>query len=275
MDIKASDVMKLRKMTQAGMMDCKKALVEANGDYERAKELLREKGKLIAAKRSDRETSEGAVLARTNADNTKAVLVCLGCETDFVSGTDGFQKLASDIADTAIANLPADVDALKTCKVGNLTVEEAVTDQTGKSGEKHVLACYEKIEAPYVGFYIHNNKKVATIVGFSKKIADEAVKEIAMQITAMVPVSVRKEDCPQSVIDKELQIYREEVAQEGKPAAIAERIVEGKLAKFFKERTLEEQVLALGDGKQTVAQYLKSVDPEVKVVAFNRYSLSD
>lgn len=275
MDIKASDVMKLRKMTQAGMMDCKKALVEANGDYERAKELLREKGKLIAAKRSDRETSEGAVLARTNADNTKAVLVCLGCETDFVSGTDGFQKLASDIADTAIANLPADVDALKTCKVGNLTVEEAVTDQTGKSGEKHVLACYEKIEAPYVGFYIHNNKKVATIVGFSKKIADEAVKEIAMQITAMVPVSVRKEDCPQSVIDKELQIYREEVAQEGKPAAIAERIVEGKLAKFFKERTLEEQVLALGDGKQTVAQYLKSVDPDVKVVAFNRYSLSD
>jgi len=275
MDIKASDVMKLRKMTQAGMMDCKKALVEANGDYERAKELLREKGKLIAAKRSDRETSEGAVLARTNADNTKAVLVCLGCETDFVSGTDGFQKLASDIADTAIANLPADVDALKTCKVGNLTVEEAVTDQTGKSGEKHVLACYEKIEAPYVGFYIHNNKKVATIVGFSKKIADEAVKEIAMQITAMVPVSVRKEDCPQSVIDKELQIYREEVAQEGKPAAIAERIVEGKLAKFFKERTLEEQVLALGDGKQTVAQYLKGVDPEVKVVAFKRYSLSD
>ena len=275
MDIKASDVMKLRKMTQAGMMDCKKALVEANGDYERAKELLREKGKLIAAKRSDRETSEGAVLARTNADNTKAVLVCLGCETDFVSGTEGFQKLASDIADTAIANLPADVDALKACKVGNLTVEEAVTDQTGKSGEKHVLACYEKIEAPYVGFYIHNNKKVATIVGFSKKIADEAVKEIAMQITAMVPVSVRKEDCPQSVIDKELQIYREEVAQEGKPAAIAERIVEGKLAKFFKERTLEEQVLALGDGKQTVAQYLKGVDPEVKVVAFNRYSLSD
>ena len=275
MDIKASDVMKLRKMTQAGMMDCKKALVEANGDYERAKELLREKGKLIAAKRSDRETSEGAVLARTNADNTKAVLVCLGCETDFVSGTEGFQKLASDIADTAIANLPADVDVLKTCKVGNLTVEEAVTDQTGKSGEKHVLACYEKIEAPYVGFYIHNNKKVATIVGFSKKIADEAVKEIAMQITAMVPVSVRKEDCPQSVIDKELQIYREEVAQEGKPAAIAERIVEGKLAKFFKERTLEEQVLALGDGKQTVAQYLKGVDPDVKVVAFNRYSLSD
>ena len=275
MDIKASDVMKLRKMTQAGMMDCKKALVEANGDYERAKELLREKGKLIAAKRSDRETSEGAVLARTNADNTKAVLVCLGCETDFVSSTEGFQNLAKEIADVAIANLPADVDALKACKVGNLTIGEAITDQTGKSGEKHVLACYEKIEAPYVGFYIHNNKKVATIVGFSKKIADEAVKEIAMQITAMVPVSVRKEDCPQSVIDKELQIYREEVAQEGKPAAIAERIVEGKLAKFFKERTLEEQVLALGDGKQTVAQYLKGVDPEVKVVAFKRYSLSD
>lgn len=275
MEIKASDVMKLRKMTQAGMMDCKKALIEANGDFDRAKELLREKGKLVAAKRSDRETTEGAVLARTNADNTVAVLVCLGCETDFVAKTDGFQNLAKSIADVAIAELPADTEALNACKVGDLTVSDHVMEQTGKSGEKHLVACYEKIEAPFVGYYVHNNQKVATIVGFNEKVDEAVVKEVAMQITAMMPVSISKDDCPKDIIEKELQIYREEVANEGKPAAIAERIVEGKLQKFFKEKTLEEQVLALGDGKETVKQYLGRVAPGAKVVAFHRYSLSD
>ncbi len=275
MEIKASDVMKLRKMTQAGMMDCKKALIEANGDFDRAKELLREKGKLVAAKRSDRETTEGAVLARTNADNTVAVLVCLGCETDFVAKTDGFQSLAKSIADVAIAELPADTEALSACKVGDLTVSDHVMEQTGKSGEKHLVACYEKIEAPFVGYYVHNNQKVATIVGFNEKVDEAVVKEVAMQITAMMPVSISKDDCPKDIIEKELQIYREEVANEGKPAAIAERIVEGKLQKFFKEKTLEEQVLALGDGKETVKQYLARVAPGAKVVAFHRYSLSD
>lgn len=275
MEIKASDVMKLRQMTQAGMMDCKNALIEAEGDFDRAKEILREKGKVIAAKRSDRETTEGAVLARTNSDKSKAILVCLGCETDFVAKTEGFQTLANGIADATIAALPADVDALKKCKVGELTIEDAIMDQTGKSGEKHVIAAYHKIEAPYTGYYIHNNQKVATIVGFNKQVADEVVKEIAMQITAMVPVSISKEDCPKEVIESELKIYREEVAQEGKPAAIAERIVEGKLQKFFKEKTLNEQILALGDGKETVAQYIKRMDAEAKVVAFYRFSLSD
>ena len=275
MEIKASDVMKLRQMTQAGMMDCKNALIEAEGDFDRAKEILREKGKVIAAKRSDRETTEGAVLARTNSDKSKAILVCLGCETDFVAKTEGFQALANGIADATIAALPADVDALKKCKVGELTIEDAIMDQTGKSGEKHVIATYHKIEAPYTGYYIHNNQKVATIVGFNKQVADEVVKEIAMQITAMVPVSISKEDCPKEVIESELKIYREEVAQEGKPAAIAERIVEGKLQKFFKEKTLNEQILALGDGKETVAQYIKRMDAEAKVVAFYRFSLSD
>lgn len=275
MEIKAAEVMKLRQMTQAGMMDCKKALIEANGDFERAKELLREKGKLVAAKRSDRETTEGAVLARVSSDNTKAVLVCLGCETDFVAKTEGFQKLASDIADVAMANMPADVAGLNACKLGQITVNDAVMDQTGKSGEKHLIACYEKIEAPYTGYYIHNNQKVATIVGFNKNVGGEVVKEIAMQITAMAPVSISKADCPKEVIDKELQIYKEEVANEGKPAAIADRIVEGKLQKFYKEKTLEEQVMALGDGKETVTQYLKRVAGDAKVVAFHRYSLSD
>lgn len=275
MEIKAADVMKLRQMTQSGMMDCKKALIEAEGDFERAKEILREKGKVIAAKRSDRETTEGSVIASVNADKTKATLICLGCETDFVANTDGFQQLAKQIAEVAINEFPADLETLKKSKVGSLSIEEAVMDQTGKSGEKHVVACYEKIEAPYVGSYIHYNGKVATIVGFNKPTSDDLVKEVAMQITAMSPVSIAKEDCPKEVVEKELQIYREEVAQEGKPEAIAERIVEGKLQKFFKEKTLNEQILALGDGKETVAQYIAKHDKDLKVVAFRRYSLND
>ncbi|MBR4805633.1 MAG: translation elongation factor Ts, partial [Bacteroidales bacterium] len=206
MDIKASDVMKLRQMTQAGMMDCKKALIEADGNFDRAKEILREKGKVVAAKRSDRETTEGAVLARTNGEKNKAVMVCLGCETDFVAKTDGFQALANGIADAAMAEYPADLDSLKKCKLGDITVDDAIMDQTGKSGEKHVIACYEKVEAPYVGFYVHSNKKVATIVGFNKKIADDAVKEIAMQITAMAPIAVTADEIPQARKDEEFAL---------------------------------------------------------------------
>lgn len=331
MEIKASDVMKLRQMTQAGMMDCKKALIEAEGDFEKAKEILREKGKVIAAKRSDRETTEGAVLARANADKSVATLTCLGCETDFVAKTEGFQTLAKAIADAAIANVPASLDDLKNCKIGEYTIADAVMDQTGKSGEKHVVACYEKIEAPFVGFYIHSNQKVATIVGFSKKIADDVAKEIAMQITAMVPIAVTADDIPQKVKDEELALAvsktKEEMvkkavdaalskaglnpnhfdsedhiesntakgwitaeeAEKGRkimkeaaeqkaanlPEAMIQNIANGRLQKFFKEKTLNEQILALGDGKETVAQYLKRMDPEVKVLSFRRFSLSD
>ena len=331
MEIKASDVMKLRQMTQAGMMDCKKALIEAEGDFEKAKEILREKGKVIAAKRSDREPTEGAVLARANADKTVATLSCLGCETDFVAKTEGFQALANAIADAAIANTPANLDELKKCKVGDLTIEDAVMDQTGKSGEKHVVACYEKIEAPFVGLYIHSNQKVATIVGFSKKISDDVAKEIAMQITAMVPIAVTADDIPQKIKDEELALAvsktKEEMvkkavdaalskaglnpnhfdsedhiesntakgwitpeqAEQGRkimkeaaeqkaanlPEAMIQNIANGRLQKFFKEKTLNEQILALGDGKETVAQYLKRMDPEVKVLSFRRFSLSD
>lgn len=332
MEIKASEVMKLRQMTQAGMMDCKKALIEAEGDFEKAKEILREKGKVIAAKRSDRETTEGAVLARVNESKTIATLTCLGCETDFVAKTEGFQALANGIADAAIANTPSDLDSLKACKLGEYaSIEEAVTDQTGKSGEKHVIACYEKIEAPFVGYYIHSNQKVATIVGFNKVSTDEVAKEIAMQITAMVPIAVTADDIPQQRKDEELNVAivktKEEMikkavdaalskaglnpnhfdsedhiqsntakgwitpeqAEQGRkimkeaaeakaanlPEAMIQNIANGRLQKFFKEKTLVEQVLALGDGKETVAQYLKRMDPELKVVSFKRFSLSD
>lgn len=275
MEIKAADVAKLRKMTGAGMMDCKKALVEANGDFERAQEIIREKGKLIAAKRADRETTEGSVIAQTNADHTKAILVCLGCETDFVAKNEEFKSFAQSIADLALNTLPENIDALKAQRLpSGLTVEEAVTQQTGKSGEKHSLACYEKIEAPYIASYIHMNSKVATIVGFSKEISQEVGKDIAMQITAMSPVSISKSDCPASVIEKELEIYREQIRAEGKPENMVEQIANGKLNKFFKEQTLEDQIF-VKDGKISVAEYLKSVDPEVKVVSFYRFSLND
>ena len=274
MDIKATDVAKLRQMTGAGMMDCKNALIEANGDFQKASDIIREKGKLVAAKRADRETTEGAVIAKANANANEAILVCLGCETDFVAKNEEFKALANKIADTALVNLPADLEALLSTKMGDNTIQEAITQQTGKSGEKHSIAFYNKLSAPFIGSYIHMTGKVATIVGFSKVIDAVVGKEIAMQITAMNPVSVSKKDCPQSIIDKELEIYRIQIREEGKPENMIEQIAQGKLNKFFKESTLEEQIF-VKDGKITVTEYLKSVDPEVKVTGFWRFSLSD
>jgi elongation factor Ts len=278
MEIKAADVAKLRQMTGAGMMDCKNALVEANGDFDRAKEIIREKGKLVAAKRADRATTEGAVIAKISPDYKQAILVCLGCETDFVSQNAEFRALANSIADAALAEYPANLQALLDARIGETTIQELVTQQTGKSGEKHDIPYYEHIEAEYIAAYIHTNGKVATIVGFNKKVSDEAGKDIAMQITAMAPVSVSKADCPPAVIEKELEIYREQINQDpkmaGKPANMIEQIAQGKLQKFFKESTLEDQTF-VKDGKISVAAYLKAADPEAKVTAFRRFSLND
>ena len=274
MEIKAAEVAKLRQMTGAGMMDCKNALVEANGDFDRAKEIIREKGKLVAAKRADRDTTQGSVIALANDQSNQAILICLGCETDFVAKNNEFVQLAKAIANTALDHLPADLIALKALTVNGATIEEALTAQTGKSGEKHALPFYAQLEAPYIATYIHMNNKVATIVGFTKTISPEAGKEIAMQITAMNPVSISKKDCPQSVIDKEMEIYREQIRLEGKPEQMVEQIAKGKLNKFFKESTLEEQTF-VKDGKITVAEYLKTIDPQVKVTGFYRYSLND
>ena len=206
MEIKASDVMKLRQMTGAGMMDCKKALVEANGDYARAQEIIREKGKLVAAKRADRETTEGAVLAEVNGN--KAILVSLGCETDFVSKNAEFQSAAKAIADAAMASFPADAEALKACTLADgQTVEALITQQTGKTGEKHSLAYYGRLEAPYIASYIHKiNGKLGAIVAFNKEVPAEVGKGIAMQVASMNPVAVNKSAVPQEVIDKELTV---------------------------------------------------------------------
>ncbi len=270
--------MKLRQMTSAGMMDCKKALIEAEGDFTKAVDIIREKGKLVAAKRADRETSEGAVVVRQAAG--KAIIVCLGCETDFVSATPEFKALAAEIADAAIAAFPADAEGLKAAKCSNgHTVEEEISAQTGKTGEKHVLAYYATLESPCIGQYVHFNNKLGAIVAFNKAVPENLAKSIAQQVTAMNPVSVSEADCPKEVIEKELEIYRKQMEEDpkmaGKPAAMLENIAKGKLGKFFKESTLEAQDFVQGDEKVSVAQYIKSVDKEARVLAFKRFSLSD
>ncbi len=273
-EIKAADVAKLRQMTGAGMMDCKNALVEANGDFARAQEIIREKGKLVAAKRADRDTTEGSVIALVASDNKKGILVAIGCETDFVAKTEGFRGISQHIANAALDVLPADSEALKGIKVSGSSVEEIITQETGKTGERHQICYFGKLEAPYIMPYIHMNNKLATLVAFSKPIAADAAKDIAMQVAAMNPVSVTKEDCPQSAIETELQVGREQARLDGKPEEMIEKIAQGKLNKFFKESTLMEQAF-IKEQKQSVTDYLKSVDPEVKVVGFLRFSLTD
>ena len=206
--------MKLRKMTSAGMMDCKKALEEAEGDFDKAIGIIREKGKLVAAKRADRETSEGAVKARVAGN--KAILVCLGCETDFVSRNADFQNLANAIADVAIANCPADLEGLKACKMADgYTVAEAVEAQTGKTGEKHVLAYYAIVEAPFVVEYIHTlNGKLGALVGFNKEVPAELAKGIVMQVASMNPVAISPADCPAEVLENEKKIAIEKTKEE-------------------------------------------------------------
>ena len=224
MAITAADVMKLRKMTSAGMMDCKKALEEAEGDFNKAVGIIREKGKLVAAKRADRETTEGAV--KTRVAGGKAVLVCLGCETDFVSRNSDFQNLAEAIADVAIANAPADLEALKACKMADgYTVEEAVEAQTGKTGEKHVLCYYAIVEAPFVSAYVHTlNGKLGALVGFNKEVPEALAKGIVMQVASMNPVALSAADCPKEVVDNELAVAvqktREEMVQKAVDAAL-------------------------------------------------------
>ena len=331
MEIKAADVAKLRQMTGAGMMDCKKALVEANGDYERAKEIIREKGKLVAAKRADRETSEGRVIAKVNGN--KAIVVGLGCETDFVAKNEEFKALAEAIAEAAIANCPADKEALMACVLADgRTVEAAVTEQTGKTGEKHQVAGYEVVEAPYIVAYMHNvTGKLAAVVGFNKEFDAQVAKGVAMQVASMNPVAVSAESVPQSVIDTELKTATEktkeglvqkavdaalskaginpahvdseahiesntakgwitpEQAEQAReiiktvsaekaanlPEQMVANIAKGRLQKFFKEQTLEEQGYQMGDGKTAVKDVIKAADAEAKVLVFKRLSLAD
>jgi len=276
MAITASDVNKLRQMTGSGMMDCKNALVEAEGDFEKAVDILRKKGQKIAAKRADRSANEGYVIAKTNADHTFGAVLMLNCETDFVGKTADFVSCAESIIDLAINNKVDNFQQLLDLEVDGQKINDMLVEMSGKTGEKIELNRFEVIEKPFVSFYNHNGNRLAVIVGFNKKAEniETAGHEIAMQIAAMNPVSVEEKDIPQSVIDREMDIAREQVRNEGKPEEMVEKIAQGKLNKFFKESTLLNQEF-IRDTKKTVAQYIKETDKELICEGFFRLQLGE
>ena len=273
-EIKAADVMKLRKMTGAGMMDCKKALIEAEGDFERAQDIIREKGKLIVAKRADRSATEGVVV--TKIVGNKGYILCLACETDFVAQNVEFSATANELLDLAVAADAVDTAALLAVKnAEGRTVEELVTEKSGQTGEKCELAYYARIEAPYIAAYVHFNKKLGTILGFNKEVSEEIAKQIAMQATAMAPLSIDVDDCPAEIVEKERAIALEQMKQDpknaNKPEAILEKIAEGKMRKFFEENTLLNQAV-VGE-KESIRELLARADKEATVVAYKRFAL--
>ena len=272
--ISAADVKKLRDLTGAGMMDCKKALSEAEGDIEKAIELLRKKGQKLSAKRADREAKEGVVLAVVSEDHTKGVIVKLSCETDFVAKNDDFVKLTQSFADIALAQFPENLEALLALDYEGITIGEKVIEQVGVIGEKIELAAYERVEAAQVAPYIHMGNRAGVLVGLNKDNADffDAGRDVAMQVAAMRPVSVDKDGVDQSIIEKEIEIGMEQARAEGKPEAMLERIATGKLNKFFKENTLLNQAF-VKDGKKSVAAYLQSFDGELTVTEFKHVTL--
>ncbi|MET6999054.1 translation elongation factor Ts [Chitinophaga defluvii] len=270
--ITAADVNKLRQQTGAGMMDCRKALVESDGDFEKAVDYLRKKGQKVAALRSDRETKEGVIIAKTGADNKTGVIVALGCETDFVAKNEDFVKFAQSIVDLALANGVKTVEELGAAKLDDATVADKVNDQVAKIGEKINLSKFEMIEAAAVTAYIHGNYRMGVLVGFSKPVSDEVGKDIAMQIAAMNPIAVDADGVPADLIAREREIAVDQIKAEGKPAEMAEKIAQGKIAKFFKESTLLQQAF-VKDGNKSVADYLKSIDADLKVTSFKRIAL--
>lgn len=270
--VSAQEVAKLRNITGAGMMDCKKALVDAEGDFDKAIEILRKKGQKVAANRADRETTEGAVIAAVSDDKTKGVIVALGCETDFVAKNEDFVSLATKLANQALKYdskedfLASDMDGM--------SVSEKLTEQTGVIGEKIEISGFKTLEAPFVGSYIHNGNKLASIVGLSEKFdgAEEVAKNLSMQVAAMNPIALDESTVDQEVIDKEIEIAKDQLRQEGKPENMLDNIAKGKLNKFFKDNTLIHQEYIMGE-KQSVAEYVKAAKDGVNISGYQRHSL--
>jgi elongation factor Ts len=274
-EIKAADVAKLRKMTGAGMMDCKKALQEADGDFDKATEIIRKKGQAVANKRADREATEGVVLAKATGDRKKGFIIVLNCETDFVAKNDDFIKFAESILDLALENQPANLEDLNSLSLSGKTVSDAVTEQIGIIGEKLELSYYDKIDAAQVTAYIHPGNKLASMIGLNQAVPDDQVgKDVAMQVAAMSPIAIDKEDVPKEVQDREFEIGKEQAKREGKPEQILEKIAMGKLNKFFKENTLLNQDF-IKENKKTVKQYLQEKDKELTVTGFVRFGLKN
>lgn len=270
--ITAADVNKLRLQTGAGMMDCRNALVESDGDFEKAIDYLRKKGQKVAAKRSDRETKEGVVINKTSADEKNGVVICLSCETDFVAKNDDFVQFAQSVAELALNQQTGTLEALSATVLDGETVADKINDLVGKIGEKITLSRYEKLEAGYVASYTHGNYRMGVLVGFSKPIPEDAARDIAMQIAAMNPIAIDQDQVPSEVIAREKEIAVEQVKAEGKPAEMADKIAQGKLNKFFKEQTLLSQAF-VKDNSKSIAAYLQSVDPEAKITGFKRVTL--
>ncbi len=275
MEISAADVMKLRKATGAGMMDCKTALADAEGDFNRAIDIIREKGKLVASKRADRQATEGVVLAKVGASKKSGAVLVLNCETDFVAKNEAFVALAEKFLDAAIENNAADLNAVKALVIDGRTIENHVIEQTGVIGEKLDLPFYAKLDAETVVAYIHPGNKLSTLVGFNKADVDAQVaKDVAMQVAAMNPVAVDKDSVPAEIVEKELEIAKEKFRQEGKPEEMLDKISQGALTKFFKESTLLNQAF-IKENKQTVKDFLQSYDKALTVTGFYRYNLAD
>ena len=273
-NISASDVGKLRKQTGSGMMDCKKALVEANGDFDLAVDILRKKGQKVAAKRADRQAMEGVVIAKNNDANSKAILISLNCETDFVAKNEDFIAIAQDILDTAVSADLSSAEAIHDLKLSNgMTVAEKVLEQTGVIGEKIEISA-QLIEDVQVSSYIHAGNRLATLVGFNATTDLQVARDIAMQVAAMNPLAVDKDGINQETIDRELEIAKDLARQEGKPEEMLEKIAFGRLNKFYKENTLLNQAF-IKDGKKTVAQYLKDQHDSLSVTCFKRVGLSN
>lgn len=274
--ISAQDVNKLRSMTGAGMMDCKKALTEANGDFEKAIEILRKKGQKVSASRSDKEAKEGSVFVKTSDDRKSAVLIALNCETDFVAKNEEFQNLGKLIAETAFAKKSASIDALLAEKAGSLSLGEKITELVGKIGEKIEVKDYVTMTGEAVVPYIHAGSKLGVLValkGVNGKDVTDAGKDVGMQIAAMNPVAVDETSVDKSLIEKELEIAKAQILAEGKPEHMVEKIAQGKLNKFFKESTLVHQAF-VKDSSKTVAQYLDGITKGLKVAEFKRVTIA-
>jgi elongation factor Ts len=272
--INAADVAKLRRVTLAGMMDCKKALEESDGNFDKAIEIIRKKGQAVANKRADRDATEGVVFSKVTPDGKMGAIIVLNSETDFVAKNADFIAFATKILDLALANKPTDLEGLKSLPLDGGTVASKIVEYLGIIGEKVELSYYEKIEAAHVQAYIHPGSKLATLVGFTKAGADVQVyKDIAMQIAAMNPVAVDKDFVKPETIAQELEIGKEQARRDGKPEDMLEKIAQGKLAKFFKESTLLNQDF-VKDNKMTIKQYLQSVSKDLTVTDFKRYSLN-
>lgn len=273
--ITAADINKLRQMTGAGMMDCRKALTETNGDFEEAIDWLRKKGAKVAALRGDREAKEGVVIAQTTADNKTGIAVCISCETDFVSKNADFVAFAQSIATAAVANNVKSIDELNNVSVNGAKVSDMINDKLASIGEKIGISKFERLDAPFVASYIHGANRIGVLVGLNKEAA-EAGKDVAMQIAAMNPVAVDPNSVPADIIAREKAIVTEQIKNDpkmaGKPDAMIEKIAEGKLNAFFKENTLTAQPF-VKDAAKSVSEYLKSIDSSFTITGFKRVAL--